>query len=114
MSSVPAVIEAASAAAPRTPVVSQAASAAVPHVPNVPKAASAATLGLGAAQTASAVTLVPREDVKEETERRSRSASVARGALPAQWQELSRPRRRGRLRPQTSHVRAEFPFLLDE
>eukprot|EP00971_Amphidinium_carterae_P346623 6488207-Amphidinium_carterae.1 len=87
-------------AAPRTPVVTQ--------------AASAATSSLGATQTAGAATLTPRVEVKEDVERRSRSASAARGALPKDWQELSRPRKRGRIRPYASHVRADFPFLLDE
>eukprot|EP00971_Amphidinium_carterae_P075835 1498402-Amphidinium_carterae.1 len=106
--------QAASAAASSVPTVAQAAGAAAPQTPVVSQAAGAATSGPCAAQTASAVTLAPRSEVKEENERRSRSASAARGALPIQWQELSKPRKRGRIRPLPSHVRAEFPFLLDE
>eukprot|EP00971_Amphidinium_carterae_P065536 1298730-Amphidinium_carterae.1 len=101
---------AASAAAASSSSATQAASAAAPRTPIVAQAASAASRQTQHVKTASAVTLVPRADVKEEVERRSRSASVARGSLPIEWQELSKPRKRGRILPMSSHVRAEFPY----
>eukprot|EP00971_Amphidinium_carterae_P309352 6147484-Amphidinium_carterae.1 len=37
-----------------------------------------------------------------------------RGAKAGEWQQLSRPRGRGKIPPQPSQVRAEFQFLLEE